>query len=132
MIFQYGRNPEAQQGFAKINEYMPHVYPYGVTGYSLSSFLLATVKNDEKDGFGFLAEVNASFHQLQRRLFIRTDTIVINNISWPGKSEANKGGESNTSTQRNGTHAAALTAEKGKKKIIANYFKRLTDQSFIT
>lgn len=86
MIFRCGRNPEAQQGFAKINEYMPHVYPYSVTGHSLFSFLLAPAKNDEKDGSGFLAELNVSFHKLQWQcvfFFLCTIAIVINIVSCP-------------------------------------------------
>lgn len=81
MIFRCGRNPEAQQGFAKINEYMVHVYPYSVTGHTLASFLLAIAKNDEKGGvvfFFFPEELNASFQRTGSRtavaVFIRTDT----------------------------------------------------------
>lgn len=80
MIFRCGRNPEAQQGFAKINEYMVHVYPYSVTGHTLASFLLAIAKNDEKGGvlFFFSGRIECILPRTGSRtavaVFIRTDT----------------------------------------------------------
>lgn len=125
---------------------MVHVYPYSVTGHTLASFLLAIAKNDEKGGvvfFFFPEELNASFHgrgaELQWRCLFARIHIVINDISWPravfkeraSKAEANEG-ERQTHPRGTTAHVQSRALEKKKKKIIANYFKRLTDQSFIT
>lgn len=93
--------------------------------------------------FFFPEELNASFHgrgaELQWRCLFARIHIVINDIFWPGavfkerasKAEANEG-ERQTHPRGTTAHVQSRALEKKKKKIIANYFKRLTDQSFIT